>query len=269
MRRSYVALIAVALLSLFEPKASAQFTSPSVWQIVLNNVTAATISGPIQNAGQSSHVVRVISTSTTGHTCSAQGLGSIVLRLEGSWNGVWNGTTWTAGNFVDVGIPITGTLANPDGTLGATKFYSGSFPALRVNIVSADFTNCQYTVWYSGSYAGSFLQDSLRWPDQGFVTVPESLAGTNEGFGSADGQVSQVVYSLVINTASAALTSAVVQANTCSGTIYWEVGNVPANSTYVLPMTGRAYFAGPLNVGLSLCSSGASGAFMNVVFRYE
>jgi hypothetical protein len=111
--------------------------SNSVYATLFQNVTAATISSNVLNAGQVGHQVNLQFSNAPTMTCGLNNLASA--QLEFSYDNV----SWKA-----FGYP-TSTSTN-SGSLIYTYYGTGAYPYVRFNLVGFDTTNCLATAYYSG-----------------------------------------------------------------------------------------------------------------------
>lgn len=145
-----VTLAAVALIGWLTdphvPTAHAQY-SQTITQNLLTKSNLATIP-PITNIGQGAHFFTVTSFNAPGgHVCA----GVFNVQLTGSYNAP------QSLGFILQGVPQATTYVLPtfSGTNVARAFQaSGVYPALTLNFITADTTNCVFDAFYSGVIGG-------------------------------------------------------------------------------------------------------------------
>jgi len=152
-------------------KAITDFSSPT-----LN----ATVSGPLTNIGQATHLVIGILSSKPSHTCDTTSA-FLTIEIEGSPDKV---------NWIGFATPVTATGATSGSSVGiAVQQASGLYANLRIFLVivgDGGGVNCQANVWYNGAIAGwsQFLQTAT----DGAITV-EKGARTNVTVSAAAGSL--------------------------------------------------------------------------------
>jgi hypothetical protein len=236
--------------------------------LVTNKITLGIVPLPAQyNIGQTSHLIKLITSNQPTKSCPVYAAPSIVLRFQGSMDNV---------NFSDIGAPITYTYQQPDTTFGALRAYSGYYPFLQANLQTADTTNCQHTIIYSGSLSGSFNESGFRWQDLGYVTINSALvhASLNALTNGAPAGSRIAVYAVSITgDGTNAMNAVTICKGTDAATIFWRPGtfNNVAAQQYVLPFTGKAYFTSGLGdtVGVNIAGGTGDAAVASMVIRYE
>jgi hypothetical protein len=115
--------------------------SDTIYQTIFTNITAPTASAAVHNIGQNIHLLSILFTSQSGHTCSAPAPN---IGIEGGFNGT---------QYTRV-ASITSISPDDSGNLAALVTGLGAFPFVRINARGFDTTNCQLSAWYSGSLGG-------------------------------------------------------------------------------------------------------------------
>lgn len=115
----------------------------TTYQALFINQGAAPANSPaVRNIGQAAHTAYVLFTNKPSLTCAAG-------AADLGWEHSFDGSTWTR-----FGQQLSAIALNTDGQLAITITGYGAYPRVRVRIRSFDTTNCQVSVWYSGSVAG-------------------------------------------------------------------------------------------------------------------
>ena len=162
-------MVSVGLFAQASPNSVAQL-------IALNDVsTTQQVIGikAANNIGQNSHQVYVYSSDITASSCSSNGSWSGNVALQGSTDG----STW-----LQVGTNISNFLSGDGSQFVQTNsrplvaFASGIYPYLRVVYKNTNATNCQTTIWYTGSISPQAYTANLRAVNDNFIYTPFKVA---------------------------------------------------------------------------------------------
>lgn len=127
--------------------------------------------------GQTNHELITTLVNFNAGTCAADGANALdfFIRLEGSFDQ----TTWIAlGGMVFDHADNTAIT----GSSTFTKFFQGSYPFLRVNIVSGNQTaHCAFTIKYIGSFSNSINNLQVRNYNYNLTTrtIQNAVEGNN------------------------------------------------------------------------------------------
>jgi hypothetical protein len=134
--------------------------SDTIFQQVFANLNTASNSSPLQNIGNSGHLLWVRMTDAPGQTCSSPQ--TVDIGLEGSFD---------ASVYTPIGSQIVSIANDVNGNLVTTLLAQGAFPYVRVAVRSFNTTLCRMEARYSGTISGAATNNqgspglvSSAWP---------------------------------------------------------------------------------------------------------
>lgn len=245
-------LLIVAMLTPWSCYAQRQDT---VYQTLtfqsLSVLTTRTL-GPVTNIGQSSHQAVIRLENRPTKTCDTTLVGFYTVFL-----GNYVNDTTTA-----VQLPFT-TFESPTNVtangIGVIMQANNAYPFVwvQINFTTPDFTNCFYSVFYTGTIAPGVIGTQSQYTNQAFSSSQQSLMmGANLIITTIAADKRYAKFYII--EASATTASDIVFA--CAGGTTGFSVSIPAEGTIVLPYSNVPWLNCPINAAVTATASTATAS---------
>lgn len=203
--------------------------------------------GPVTNIGQSSHQAVIRLENRPTKTCDTTVVGFYTVFL-----GNYVNDTATA-----VQLPFT-TFESPTNVtangIGVIMQANNAYPFVwvQINFTAPDFTNCFYSVFYTGTIAPGVISTQSLYTNQAFISNEHSLAmGANLMIATLPLDKRYAKFYIV----EASATTATDLVFSCAGGTTGISMSIPAETTIILPYSNIPYMNCPINVAATVTAS--------------